>query len=192
MRAAHGTDSPFCQVYEHVLGESKYTFVEDCRNPRSVTILIRGPNKHTITQLKDAVRDGLRAVKNAIEDGCVVPGAGAFEVAASAALHEFKKTVKGRARLGVQAFADSLLVIPKVLAQNAGYDAQETIVKLDEERRATGQAVGIDLSTGEAVLPLDEGIVDNYIVKRQLLHSWCVVLGGLARGGSLLSCRPVF
>lgn len=50
-------------------GEEKYTFIEKCENPRSVTLLIRGPNKHTLTQIKDAVRDGLRAVKNAIEDG---------------------------------------------------------------------------------------------------------------------------
>lgn len=50
-------------------GEEKYTFVEDCRNPRSVTILIKGPNKYTLTQTKDAIRDGLRAVVNALEDG---------------------------------------------------------------------------------------------------------------------------
>lgn len=61
-------------VYEHVLGENKYTFVEECKVPQSVTILIKGPNKHTITQIKDAVRDGLRAVNNAIEDKAVVPG----------------------------------------------------------------------------------------------------------------------
>lgn len=67
--------------YEHVLGDDKYSFIEDCDNPQSVTILIKGPNKHTITQIKDAVRDGLRAVKNAIEDQMVVPGAGAFEIA---------------------------------------------------------------------------------------------------------------
>lgn len=50
-------------------GEEKYTFIEKCGNPRSVTLLVKGPNKHTLTQIKDAVRDGLRAVKNAIEDG---------------------------------------------------------------------------------------------------------------------------
>jgi chaperonin GroEL (HSP60 family) len=56
-------------VYEHVLGEDKYTFVEECPHTRSVTLLIKGPNKHTITQIKDAVHDGLRAVNNALEDG---------------------------------------------------------------------------------------------------------------------------
>merc|ERR1712004_407975 len=70
-------------VYEHVLGENKFTFVEQCANPLSVTILMKGPNKHTLTQVKDAVRDGLRAVKNALEDGCVVPGAGAYEVSST-------------------------------------------------------------------------------------------------------------
>merc|ERR1712183_887867 len=120
-------------VYEHVLGENKFTFVEQCANPLSVTILMKGPNKHTLTQVKDAVRDGLRAVKNAIEDGCVVPGAGAYEVATHVALKKFLETVKGRARLGIQAYADGLLIIPKVLAHNAGYDAQEVIVKLLEE-----------------------------------------------------------
>ncbi|KAH7837654.1 hypothetical protein Vadar_016348 [Vaccinium darrowii] len=59
-------------VYEHVLGEEKYTFVENVKNPQSCTILIKGPNDHTIAQIKDAVRDGLKAVKNTIEDESVV------------------------------------------------------------------------------------------------------------------------
>ena len=67
-------------IYEHTLGEEKYTFVEEVKDPKSVTILIKGPNAHTIAQINDAVRDGLRAVKNSIEDKSVVPGAGAFQV----------------------------------------------------------------------------------------------------------------
>lgn len=91
-------------------GEDKYTFVEEVKNPRSVTILIKGPNKHTLTQVKDAVRDGLRAVKNAIEDGCVVPGAGAFEVACHAVLNsaEFLNGVQGRAKYGVKVSIDGV------------------------------------------------------------------------------------
>lgn len=67
-------------VYEHILGEEKYTFVEDVKNPRSCTILLKGPSDHAIAQMKDALRDGLRAVKNTLEDGVLIPGAGAFEV----------------------------------------------------------------------------------------------------------------
>merc|ERR1719357_1429904 len=137
-------------AHETVLGEDKYFFLEECPLTKSVTILLKGPNKHTLTQLKDAVRDGLRAVKNALEDGAVVPGAGAFEIAAAHALLQHKGEVKGRAKLGVQAFADALLIIPKTLATNSGYDPQETIVKLQEEYlQLQPQGVGLDLSTGE-------------------------------------------
>ena len=115
-------------VYEHQLGEEKYTFIEDVKEAKSVTLLIKGPNAHTITQIKDAVRDGLRSVYNMIVDGCVVPGAGAFQVACAAHLQseKIRKEVKGKAKWGVQAFADALLIIPKTLAANSGHDIQDS------------------------------------------------------------------
>lgn len=115
------------QVYEQQLGEEKYTFIEDVKDPKSVTLLIKGPNAHTITQVTDAVRDGLRSVYNMIVDKSVVPGAGAFQVACAAHLKSdaFAKTVKGKAKWGVEAFADALLIIPKTLAANAGHDIQD-------------------------------------------------------------------
>lgn len=111
-------------MYEHLLGEERYTFVEDVASPQSCTLLIKGPNDHTIAQIKDAVRDGLRAVKNTIDDKAVILGAGAFETAA--ALHmrtKVRSEVSGRAKLGVDVFADALVGIPRVLAENAGLDA---------------------------------------------------------------------
>jgi T-complex protein 1 subunit zeta len=160
-------------VYEQTLGEDKYTFIEGVKNPLSCTVLIRGPHKHVIDQIKDAVRDGLRAVKNAIEDGAVVPGAGAFELYASVALRRWADTeVKGRPKLGVLAYADALLVIPKTLARNSGFDPTDTILHLSEElAAANGALVGLDLDTGDAIDPVAEGILDNYRVKRQLIHS---------------------
>ena len=156
--------------------------MEDVANPLSVTLLVKGPNAHTITQMKNALEDGLCACGLFDPTACMVPGAGAVEMAASIALHKLKSSVAGRARLGVQAFADALLVIPKVLlrsvshiqvlANNSGFDAQETVVKLQEASAATGEAVGVDLSSGEPVVPGDVGIFDNYIVKRSLFHSW--------------------
>uniref|UniRef100_A0A8D3CJJ3 T-complex protein 1 subunit zeta n=1 Tax=Scophthalmus maximus TaxID=52904 RepID=A0A8D3CJJ3_SCOMX len=166
-------------VYEHTLGEEKFTFVEKCGNPRSVTLLVKGPNKHTLVQIKDAVRDGLRAVKNAIEDGSVVSGGGAIEVALADALVKHKPNVKGRAQLGVQAFADALLIIPKVLAQNSGYDPQETLLKLQTEYKESGQLVGVDLSTGEPMVAGEAGVWDNYSVKKQLLHSCTVIASNI-------------
>lgn len=84
-------------VYEHSLGEEKYTFVEDVKMPKSCTILIKGPSDYTIAQIKDAVRDGLRAVYNVLSDQKVVAGAGSFEVAAAHHLiSTVKKNISGR------------------------------------------------------------------------------------------------
>lgn len=158
------------RVYEETLGDDKFTYVEDVKEGHSCTILIKGPNTHTIDQLKDGVRDGLRAVKNVIDDQAVVAGAGAYEVAVYQSLQQFKTTVKGKAKLGVQAFADAMLVIPKVLAENSGFDVMDSIIKLQEERESQGAAVGLDVVTGDVMLPEAEGIWDNYCVKRQYIH----------------------
>jgi T-complex protein 1 subunit zeta len=159
------------KVSEITLGEDKFTFVEECKHPKSCTLLLQGPNEHIINQVKDAVRDGLRAVKNTIEDHAVIPGAGAFELAAAVYLREkvVKKT-KGRAKLGVMSFAESLLVIPKTLAENSGYDLQDSILQLSDEREASGLPVGLNCHTGKPMIPGDEGIWDNVRVKRQCLY----------------------
>lgn len=156
-------------VYEHELEEDKFTFIEDVPNQFSCTILIKGPNKYTLTQINDAVRDGLRAVRNTIADAAVIAGAGAFEAAAYHHLMAYAATLKGRQKLGVHAYAEALLVIPKTLAQNSGLDPQETKITLLEEAKK-GTKVGVDLKTGGVILPLDEGIYDNYTVKKQFLH----------------------
>lgn len=159
------------QVKEETLGEEKFTFVEHPRNAKSCTILIRGPNKHTIDQIKDATRDGLRAVKSALDDRCLLPGAGAFEVAAYRMLMRRKSAVSGKAKLGVEAFAHALLIIPKTLAENSGLDVQESIIRVEEEQeRNESTAYGLNVNSGEAFLPAAEGVWDSYTVKKQSIH----------------------
>ncbi|EER12246.1 chaperonin, putative [Perkinsus marinus ATCC 50983] len=159
------------EVYEKVLGDDKYTFIEGVQHPRSCTILLKGSNDYVINQMKDAVRDGLRAVRNAAQDGAVVPGAGAFELAGHDHLMEFmKKNVSGKTKLGVEVFAKALLAIPQTLAENSGFDIQDTILKLEEEyQNADGEPVGLDVYTGDAISPEAEGIWDNYVVKKEML-----------------------
>lgn len=159
-------------VYEHTLGEEKYTFIEEVKDPKSVTILIRGPNAHTIAQINDAVRDGLRSVVNAITDKSVVPGAGAFEIACASHLTGdfLHKDVKGKHKAGVQAYADALLVIPKTLATNGGFDTLDTLAACQDEV-ADGHVVGIDLSSGEPMDPVLEGVYDSFRVLRNAIAS---------------------
>ncbi|KAM4123827.1 hypothetical protein ACB094_01G185800 [Castanea mollissima] len=129
--------------------------------------------------IKDAVRDGLRAVKNTIEDESVVLGAGAFEVAARQHLiNEVKKTVQGRAQLGVEAFANALLVVPKTLAGNSGLDTQDVIIALTGEHDR-GNIVGLNQHTGEPIDPQMEGIFYNYSVKSQIINSGPVIASQL-------------
>lgn len=105
-----------------------------------------------MVQIKDAIKDGLRAVTNAIEDKFIVPGAGAFEIAVNNALLKYRETVKGKARLGVTAFAEAMLVIPKTLAQNAGHDQQSVLVELHDAAATSKTPVGIDLKTGSLLV----------------------------------------
>merc|ERR1711865_122942 len=148
-------------VYEQTLEEDKYTFIEGVKNPHSCTVLCKGPNEHSIAQMKDALKDGLRAVANTIEDECVIPGAGAFEIAAHVHLDKFKRTIQGKARLGVEIFSNALLIVPKTL--------QEKLLTLIGERESKMLPVGINLSTGDPQDATIEGIWDNYCVKKQLL-----------------------
>jgi T-complex protein 1 subunit zeta len=196
-------------VYEQQLGEEKYTFVEDVKEPKSVTLLIKGPNQHTIMQVTDAVRDGLRSVYNMIVDKSVVPGAGAFQVACAAHLKSeaFAKTVKGKAKWGVDAFADALLVIPKTLAANAGLDIQDaskcdnqpsndmladvsTVATLQDEHR-DGNVVGLDLTTGEPMDPTLEGVYDSFRVLRNCVASSASIASNLLLCDELLKARQM-
>ncbi|KAJ5943973.1 Chaperone tailless complex polypeptide 1 [Penicillium verrucosum] len=179
-------------VYEHQLGEEKFTFVEEVKDPKSVTILIKGPNGHTITQVKDAVRDGLRSVYNTIVDGCVIPGAGAFQVACAVHLQSqaFTKTVKGKAKWGVGAFADALLIIPKTLAANSGHDIQDSLAALHDEA-TDGNTVGLDLATGEPMDPIQEGVFDSFRVLRNCIASSTGIAANLLLCDELLKARQM-
>lgn len=179
-------------VYEQQLGEEKYTFVEEVKDPKSVTLLIKGPNQHTIAQVTDAVRDGLRSVYNTIVDGCVVPGAGSFQVACAAHLssENFRKTVKGKAKYGVFAFADALLVIPKTLAANSGHDIQDSLAKMQDEQ-SEGNVVGLDLATGDPMDPVQEGVFDSYRVLRNCVASSTGIASNLLLCDELLKARQM-
>jgi T-complex protein 1 subunit zeta len=154
-------------VYEVNLGDDKYTFIEGIENPFSCTILIKGANDYSIAQTKDAIRDGLRAITNTINDKAVIPGAGAFEVAASCHLIQWMKgAVSGKIKLGVQCFADALLVVPRVLGENSGFDAQDTLLKVVEEHEKTKEPYGVNVTTGQPEPVTVSNIYDNYIVKK--------------------------
>lgn len=139
-------------------------------------------------------------MKNAIDDGALVPGAGAFEVAAAAHVRELGGAeAVGRAKLGVAAFAEALLSVPKTLAENAGHVGVDAVFAVEDERRLAGDdddednnagtktkttktstaPIGVDVATGGALDAALSGIWDNVCVKRQVLQSAPVVASQL-------------
>jgi len=113
----------------------------------------------------------LRAVKNVYDDKSVVPGAGAFEIAAYCALSSHKDTITTKEKLGFEAFAESLLIIPKVLASNSGFDVQDSIIQLVAAHRKENVPVGIDvLQHDKYISPETQGIYDNFSVKKNWLN----------------------
>lgn len=93
----------------------------------------------------------------------------AFEVACRNQLLKFKDTILGRTKLGIEAMAETLLIIPKTLANNSGLDSQDSIIKLIASSKE-GNIVGLDIETGDLIDPVFEGIFDNYSVKKQYLQ----------------------
>lgn len=184
-------------VYSETIGEEKFTYVTENKEPKSCSILIRGPTFYSLNQTKDAVRDGLRAVANVIKDKAVVPGAGAFYIGAADHLKKSnmnKIGAKGKTKTGVQAFADALLVVPKTLVKNAGFDALDVLAlcqdELDEDEGDdkdqkpdhSQRVVGVDLNIGDSCDPTIEGVWDSYRVIRNAIN------GATGIASNLLLC----
>lgn len=165
-------------VYQETIGEEKFTYVTGNKNPKSCTILIKGSTHYALNQTKDAVRDGMRAVANVIKDKTVVPGAGAYYLAASRHLRTCnmnKLGAKGKMKTGVEAFAEALLVIPKTLVKNSGFDALDVLALCEDELKDAEDAsqrrfVGVDLKLGDSCDPTIEGIWDSFRVIRNAIN----------------------
>lgn len=160
-----------CIVEERKIGDEKMTFVEECENPKSVSIILRGGTEHVVDELERAMEDALRVVGVVVEDKMLVPGAGAPEVELALRLREYAATVGGREQLAIEAFADAMEVIPKTLAENAGLDQIDTLVALRSAHEKGIKSSGLDIDTGKPVDMLSLGVVEPLRVKTQAINS---------------------
>ncbi|QLG73927.1 hypothetical protein HG535_0F04390 [Zygotorulaspora mrakii] len=165
-------------IYEESIGEEKFTYVTANKNSKSCTILIKGSTNYALNQTKDAVRDGLRAVANVLRDKMVIPGAGAFFIAAARHLrtcNQNKLGATGKTKTGLDAFAEALLVVPKTLVKNSGFDALDVLAMCEDELNEADEEgerryVGVDLKIGDTCDPTIEGIWDSYRVIRNAVN----------------------
>jgi thermosome len=167
-------DLGYAGIVEEVkIGEDEMTFVKECKDPKSVTILIRGGTEHIVNEVERSLEDCLGVVPAAASDRRVVAGGGAPEVEVAKRLRDYAKTVGGREQLAIEAFADSLEVIPRALAENAGLDPIDMIVDLraKHERTKDGSKFGLDVVEGKVKDMYKEGVLEPTKVKTQALSS---------------------
>ncbi len=159
-------------VEEKKIAGEKMLFVEGCKDPKAVSILVRGGTEHVVDEVERAVHDAISVISAAIEDGKVVGGGGAPEVEVAKELREYADTVGGREALAINAFADAIEVIPRTLAENAGLDPIDILVQLRSAHEKTdGVTTGLDVISGKVLNTLKQGIVEPLRVKTQAIKS---------------------
>jgi archaeal chaperonin len=159
-------------VEERKVETDKWVFVEGCKNPKSVSILVRGGSQRVVDEAERSVHDAVMAVKDVIEYPYVLVGGGAPEALASLKLREWAATLSGRSQLAAEKFADGIETIPIVLAENAGMDPLDTQVQLRSKSTATAKARhGIDVVNGKVTDLATKDIYEPLAVKEQVVSA---------------------
>ena len=178
-------------VEEKLVGEDGMAFITKCKNPKAVTIFLRGGTEHVLEEVERAVHDAIRTVSVTLEDKKVVAGAGAPEIEIGLRLSEYASTVGGREQLAIEKFAKAMEIIPWTLAENSGLDSIDSIIKLKNahEKKKDGKYYGLDLRTGEAVDMLKLNVVEPLRVKVQAISSAEEVANMILRIDDVIAAR---
>ncbi len=159
-------------VEEVKIGDDKLIYVRECKDPRAVTIVLRGGSEHVVDEAERSLHDGLCVVRNAVEDGKIVAGGGASEAEAAKELKSYAKTVGGREQLGIEAFAEALEAIPMALAANAGLDPIDIMVDLRaKHEKSENTWMGVDAVSGKVEDMLKQNVVEPLRTKLQVIRS---------------------
>jgi thermosome len=158
-------------VEETKIGDEEMTIVKECSNPKAVTILVRGGTEHVVDEVERAMKDAIGDVAAALRDGKVVAGAGAPEVETAKQLRDYANSLSGREQLAVLAFADSIEIIPRTLAENAGLDPIDMLTELKSQHDKNVKWAGIDVFSGKVGDAWNSGVIEPLKIKTQAVKS---------------------
>jgi len=159
-------------VEEKKVSNDKMIFVEGCKDPKSVAIFIRAGLERMLDEAERALNDALYVVSDVMELPKMVPGGGAIEIELSKHVRDYARSVGGREQLAIEAFSDTLEIIPKTLAENAGLDLLDTMVAIKAaHEKADGSAMGVNVYDEGVIDMLDQGVVEPMAVKLQAIKS---------------------
>ncbi len=170
-------------------GEEGMTYVMGCKNPKALTILIKGGTDHVLDEVERAIKDALGDVSAALRDSKIVAGGGAVEIELAKRLREFSTTLKGRERLAVEEFAASMEFIPTTLAENAGMDPIDILTELRASHDAGMKNAGLNLFSGKVEDSLTSGIIEPLKIKTQAIASAAEVAIMILRIDDVIAAR---
>ncbi|MDH5747114.1 MAG: thermosome subunit beta [Candidatus Bathyarchaeota archaeon] len=158
-------------VEERKIGDDKMTFVEGCKNPRAVTILIRGGTERIVDEAERSLHDALCVVRDIVEEPKVVAGGGAPELEVSRVLKKYAETLPGREQLAVKCFAEALETVPLTLTENAGLDPIDILSELRARHEKGETWAGIEVHSGKVQDMTEAGVFEPLAVKKQIIKS---------------------
>ncbi len=159
-------------VEERKIGDDKMIFVEKCKDPHSVAILIRAGLERLVDEAERAMTDALSVVSDVVENSKVVAGGGAVEIEVAKELRKYANKVGGREQLSIEAFADAMEVIPRSLAENAGLEPIDILVSLRQAHdKEDGKYMGVNVYTGKIENAVEKGVIEPIVVKEQAIKS---------------------
>jgi thermosome len=181
------------QVEENKISDSDMTFVTGCKNPKAVSILIRGGTEHVVDEVERALHDALKVVAVAIEDGVVVPGGGAPEIELALKLRNYGQTVGGREQLAIEAFAEALEVIPWTLAENAGMDSIDVVIELKNahNNKKGGKNFGVNVLENRVSDMIAAKVLEPLRVKTQAVQSATEVASMILRIDDVIASKKM-
>jgi len=147
-------------VEERKIGEDKMTFIYECKNPKAVSILIRGGTEHVVDELERGLHDALSVVKAALEDGKITVGGGATATEIAMALRDFSPSIGGREQMAVESFASAVEIVPKTLSENAGLDPIDIMLELRRFHKKGNKYAGINVKTGKVEDMLKYNVIE--------------------------------
>jgi len=158
-------------VEERKIGDDKMTFIEGCKNPRAVAILIRGGTERIVDEAERSIHDALCVVRDVVQEPKVLIGGGAPEMEVAKALREYAETLPGREQLAVQSFAEAMEIVPITLGENGGLDPIDIISDLRARHEKGEKWAGVDVLEGK-VKPMQElNVYEPLAVKKQIIKS---------------------
>jgi thermosome len=151
--------------------DGKVTRISGCKNPKTITILLRGTSDYLLDELERAVVDGTRVVMDAMEDGTYVVGGGAVETELLMKIRDYAQTVGGRVQMAIEAYATAYESIPRALAENSGFNPIDKLVELKNVHSKGKKNAGLNVFEGKVVDMLAEGVIEPLRSKRQSIQS---------------------